>query len=138
MTQNYDELLKRLGNESRYSQGNCLKCEKGFENHEYHCWGPETEGCMASQKELQITVVQWKKERKLAADAIRTLQTERDTAHNQAIEDAANWHTKEIDELSRLLETGTANRDGEIQMVMERQFHENSIPAIHQLKRPTA
>ena len=73
---------------------------------------------------------------KLAA-AVRELQAENATIYNQAIEDAVNWHVKEIDEISRLLETGIANSDGEIQMVMERQFHKNSAPQIRQLKRPT-
>ena len=68
------DILARLKDESRYAQGSCPKCEKGFENHEYHCWGPETVGCLASQAELHKTVKKWKQERRMAVARIVELE----------------------------------------------------------------
>lgn len=68
------DLVKRLRDASRFAQWACPKCEKGFENHEYHCWGLETKGCLASWEELCRTVRQWKKERAEAAARIEALE----------------------------------------------------------------
>ena len=69
-----DELLRRLDDNSRVSQWACRACQKGFENHEYHCFGPNTDKCLYSQPELKKTVNKWKIERKEAAARIRELE----------------------------------------------------------------
>jgi hypothetical protein len=73
----------------------------------------------------------------LANAAIETLKslgwtppTEREAIRAAMAKEVAEWHSKQIEEISRLLKHGNANSDGEIQMVMERIFHRTSHEAI--------
>jgi hypothetical protein len=55
---------------------------------------------------------------------------------NEAIEAAARWHAKEIEEINGLLGREIASSDGEIVMSIERRFHAISATEIRALRRP--
>jgi hypothetical protein len=81
-----------------------------------HIYEPEKEA-------FEVTI-------KALRNEITRLTTELAGARAAMAKEAAEWHSKQIEEISRLLRHGNANSDGEIQMVMERIFHGTSNEAI--------